>query len=706
MGKLVKWLAFIALGMLLMAVIGAGILMLLLDEDRIKQELGKAVHESTGGRLSIDGALGLSLFPQLGVAVEQLQFTPRDQTEALAIMGTLELGVDLMPLFSGQINVGEIRLDGLRLNLVRDANGTGNWENIAPEETDSTAASDTQTPTVPVATRDTGAMTLAISRLQVSDTEINYRDLQTDTRYQLKDFQLDSEGVNLSGGSFPATIAFTVNSSAPALSVEFDIETQLSGDFQAQILELQSTKATIVSSGEPTNNVAVTTRLATDARVDLQKGIASLNNLVLELEQLKLSGRVDINDLPENARLKASIQSDPFNPRALANSLQQALPEFTNPKALTRMRFASDIGYSENSARLNNINVMLDDTQINGSIAITDLEKQALRAKLKIDQLNLDNYQVTVPETEDQAAEDPAPAGGNKVVTPLPILPVDTLRGLNVDATVNLGKLITNGAELTDIGVKAKASDGVVTLSSLTASLYQGKANFAAAVDVRPKQPNWNFDGSLAGVQLAPLLRATSEIDWVEGSLDFNGKLTARGNQPLALKKTVKGPATFTLSKAVLRGMSLDKTVCQAIALINREQLSKRFDKDTRLNIIKGDLEFGNGRLTNTAFTAGLSNTSVKGSGHVGLLDDSIDYRMGVRIIGELESVDPACRVNKRYKDIYWPVRCKGSLKGEPAKLCNVDSDRIDEIVRKMAEKEIETRAKDVINDALQRFLR
>jgi AsmA protein len=703
MGKLVKWLALILLGVLLIVAIGAGILLLLLDEDRIKQELTKAAHQSTGGTLAIDGALGLSLFPQLGVSVEQLHFTPRDQTEPLAAIGTLQLGVDFMPLFSGQINVGEITLEGLRLNLVREANGAGNWENLTAGEEKATPATAVK-PDTPVNTRDTGAMTLAISRLHIADTEINYTDRKTGANYQLGEFNLDSQGVNLSGGSFPASITFSVHSGAPKLTMKFDLDTQLSGDLQAQILELQSTNATIVTSGEPTNNVPLTMHLATNARIDLQKGTASLQNLKLGVEQLKLSGKIDMSGLQGQPNLKANLQSEPFNPRALASSLQQPVPEFTNDKALTELRFASDIDYSDNSARLNNLNVLLDKTQINGSIALTDIDKQALQVKLKIDQLDLDDYRVVVVDDNTVSASKPTSKG--KAVTPLPILPIETIKKLNLDATINLGKLAAEGVELTDIALKAKANNGVVNLSQLTAELYQGRTSFAAAIDVRPQQPDWTFNGSITKVQIAPLLKATSEIDWIEGSLDFNGKLSAQGNQLDTLKKTVKGPAKFSLSKGVLRDMSLDKTVCQAIALVNGKQLTKTFAKDTPLNNIEGSLEFGNGRLTNKAFTAGLSNTSVKGSGYIGLLDDAIDYRLGVRVIGELEEVDPACEVNKRYKDIYWPLRCKGSLDNKPAKLCSIDSDGIEEVVKKMAGKELETRAKDAINDALQRFLR
>ena len=179
--------------------------------------------------------------------------------------------------------------------------------------------------------------------------------------------------------------------------MKFDLDTQLSGDLQAQILELQSTKATIVTSGEPTNKMPLTTHLATDARIDLQKGTASLQKLKLGIEQLKLSGNVDISGLQSQPKLEAISKASHSTPGHWQQPAT-TLPAFTNDKALTELRFASDIDYSDNSARLHNLNVMLDKTQINGSIAVTDIEKQALKVKLKIDQLNLDDYRVLVAD--------------------------------------------------------------------------------------------------------------------------------------------------------------------------------------------------------------------------------------------------------------------------------------------------------------------
>jgi AsmA protein len=702
MGKVVKWLGVAVLAIVLIVAIGAGILMALLDESRIKLELAKAVKQSTGGELAIDGALGLSIFPQLGVSVEQLHFTPKDQADPLATIDTLQLGVDFMPLFSGQVNVGEITLKGLQLNMVRNKAGVGNWENLTPG-TDSPATETTAPEPTGGSATEASAMTLAISQLRIADTQINYIDQASGETYKLSDFRLDSQGVNLSGGSFPASIGFTVNTGAPVLEMQVKLDTQLSGDLQAQILELQGTKASIVTKGEPTSNIPLTTKLATNARVDLQKGTASLQNLKITMEQLHLSGKVEVSNLSDDPKVVANLQSEPFNPRQLAATLQQPLPEFTNDKALTQLRFASDLTYSGNRAEMKNVNIVLDQTQVNGTIAITDLAKQALLVKLKIDQLNLDDYQVVIADNT------AAPAGeakaASKAVTPLPILPVDTVKALDLDATLNLGKLTASGLELTDIAMKTRAKNGLVDVSNLSAKLYEGSTNFSASVDVRPKQPQWKFNGNIAKVQIAPLLAATSEIKNVEGTFDFDGQLSAQGNEETALKKSLKGPGKFSLSNGVVRQINLDKTVCQAIALINSKQLSKPFGPDTTLQNINGTLQFGDGRINNTELTGGLTNTKIKGSGYVGMLDNTVDYRIGIQVVGELEEIDPACEVNERYRDIYWPVRCKGSLDADTSKLCTIDSERVNEIARKMAEKEIKTRASDAVNDALKRFL-
>ena len=201
MAKLIKWVALIVAGVMALAGIAVGILLAVIDEAMIKQQLATAVKDNTGGELAIDGKLGISVFPQLGVSVAQLRFTPPDEQAPLAAIGSLRLGVDFLPLLHGEISVGEIALSGLSLNLVKHKDGTGNWEKISKAGAEP-AAAPAETPT------DTGGdkepMTLAISRLTVTDTQVSYRDQTTGASYELADFHLDSRDINLQGGSFPA----------------------------------------------------------------------------------------------------------------------------------------------------------------------------------------------------------------------------------------------------------------------------------------------------------------------------------------------------------------------------------------------------------------------------------------------------------------------------------------------------------------------
>lgn len=703
MGKWFKWLALAVLGVVALVGIAVGILLAVIDEGTIKQQLASVVKENTGGELTIDGGLGVSIFPQLGLSVERLQFTPPDEKSPLAAIGTLRLGVDFLPLLRGQINVGDITLSGLSLNLIKHKDGTGNWEKIkktgaAPAETPAEA------PTGPEG--DAEPMTLAISTLSIADTQVSYLDQGTGASYQLADFHLDSRDINLQGGSFPADLGFTVNSSAPRLQIVVNMDTTLSGDLAAEKFQLNDTRATIEARGEPTNDKPIAATVRTNAELDLRADTARLDGIALELADLKVAGALALTQLTNNPQAKGSLKSEPFNLRKLLELLPADAPQFSKDSALAHARFAADLLYTGTSAKLSNVDVELDGSRIKGSAGISNMAKQALFADFDIDRFNLDDYALATDGAAGAPAGGAKPKAGGAAADSAPLLPVDTIKGLNLKASLNIGQLIAGGAELTQVVLQTSASGGQLNVSRLGAKLYGGSTEFNAAIDVRPKQPDWKFKGQIKGVQIAPLLKATSEVDWLQGTFNFDGQLATRGNDMPAFKKNLTGPAQFAVTNGVVREMNLEKMVCQAIATINRKTLSKSWGNDTQLKNIQGNLAFGNGSMENKSFTAGLSNTDLKGSGGVNLMNNSVDYRLGIRIIGEMREVDPACEVNKRYRDVYWPLRCKGSLDGEPSKLCGIDESGLNDIAQKMAEEELRGRATEAAEDALKRLFK
>jgi AsmA protein len=116
--------------------IGAAILLLLLiiapfliPADAYRARIEQAAFERTGRVLKINGPLHVTLFPTLGVRAENVTFANVPGTVApfMATMDDIGVGVRLLPLLGGHMEVSEIVLDRPVINLERTKDGRGNW---------------------------------------------------------------------------------------------------------------------------------------------------------------------------------------------------------------------------------------------------------------------------------------------------------------------------------------------------------------------------------------------------------------------------------------------------------------------------------------------------------------------------------------------------------------------------------------------------
>ena len=130
--KLIKWL----LAIVLTLVIGVTVyLTMFFDLNNFKPQIVDAVKKQTGRDLQISQDLSWSVFPSLGIKLGGISlsnpngFTPAsmlDVNEAVA-------NVALMPLFSQQIEVDLLKLDGLTLNLVTQKDGKTSFDGLTAE---------------------------------------------------------------------------------------------------------------------------------------------------------------------------------------------------------------------------------------------------------------------------------------------------------------------------------------------------------------------------------------------------------------------------------------------------------------------------------------------------------------------------------------------------------------------------------------------
>ena len=138
MTKLLKTL-MLAIGAIIVLSVAATIaISILVDAEKIKAEVKTVVKQQTGGDLDIAGTMSWSIYPEISLSLADVSYTNSGGNKPLARLNALQLSVELMPLFGGNVNVSGINLDGMTLNLEVAKDGTQNWEQNKPAATTAT----------------------------------------------------------------------------------------------------------------------------------------------------------------------------------------------------------------------------------------------------------------------------------------------------------------------------------------------------------------------------------------------------------------------------------------------------------------------------------------------------------------------------------------------------------------------------------------
>lgn len=157
----------------------AAILPFVVPVDTYRGEIEAKATEATGRQLKIDGKLKLTVFPELGVEANKVTLAnvPGGHAPYFAAMDSLSVGVKLIPLLSGRIEVSQVTLDKPEINLEADKSGAGNWS-LGKKTTTPSAGSDVTERT-------------SFQGIRIEDGRITYRDDATGKSRELDHIDLD-----------------------------------------------------------------------------------------------------------------------------------------------------------------------------------------------------------------------------------------------------------------------------------------------------------------------------------------------------------------------------------------------------------------------------------------------------------------------------------------------------------------------------------
>ncbi|MEM9254103.1 MAG: AsmA family protein [Pseudomonadota bacterium] len=317
------------------------------------------------------------------------------------------------------------------------------------------------------------------------------------------------------------------------------------------------------------------------------------------------------------------------------------------------------------------LSLALGETKGDGNLRYASFESPQIDADLKLNLLNPALLALAGPEAAQSNTSSTAPTSGDEP------LPLDALRGIDTRASLEIEQAIFGDYTIEQLAVKLRALEGVVTVSQISGLLYDGELDATATFDAKHNVAILNTAGGVSGLNIAAALTALEGDQEVSGRANLDWQLASRGGTANQLTQALSGPITLSTDAVELRGVSVEKLLCQAVAITNQERLTNPFPDTTQFDTLSADVQMQDGQANLQPLVAQLPEIGLTGNGNLDILGGVFKVNLKARLSPELEKLDPACRVSKRLTAIEWPVRCRGALTEAPSSWCSVDTESI-----------------------------
>lgn len=705
-----KIIGLLLVGILVLLLVAGLAITQLFDPNDYKDEIRHLVRDKAGLELTLDGEIGWSLFPWLGLEVKDVQVArPQTPQQPFAKVRLLALSVRVLPLLKKEVQMSAVRIDGLELELKKDARGDSNWQETAsagqsrPDDDGNKQQTAGQNVPADKASAPAMPIRLDVDSLIVNSARLNFVDEQSNQQFTLENVQITTGRISEATDINIKLSGFLANSQ-PLLRARVEMSGLAMFDLQRQLFILKELRMAGELAGEPLDSKTASFTLRGNLQADLQQQTASASNLRLGINQLKLLADLDASDLDKQAKITGKLSVAQVSLKEFLPGIGIALPAMQDSKALGTFSLAGDLRADENSFSLSGLAIKLDETSFGGTLGSKNLAAGHFYASLQGDRLDLDAYMPPArqPEGKQQpgtAKDTAAVHDGDPIEAPLPglpeenpwssepLLPLEQLRQLALDLELQMQELKIQRLPLHQLQLKLDAGKGVLRLARLSADLFAGQLDINAKLDAGKPQPALEFAGKVNSVPVQEIIRALELEVPLSGLLNLDTQLRSSGNSERELVAALNGKGSFKVVEGQLEGINVDHYLCSAIAVLNRKTMTNKISRaDTSFTALAGSYQVKNGVLENNDLSVAVPGLHNTGKGRLDLNVLGLDYAIGARLLGDTRPMpDPACSINERYVGLEFPLVCRGSLTPQGALSCKVDGDGLGKIVARLA---------------------
>ncbi len=425
------------IGLMVAAVVALAVFLpFYFDPNDYKDEIAKKVKEETGRELSLKGDISLSVFPWLGMEVEDASLSNAQGfgSQPFAEIKSAGVRVQLLPLLRKEIKVGTVVLEGAVLRLQKNAIGQNNWDDMAEHQKKVAEQDEDKDEDKP---GDFKMESIEVAALEIENSSVLWSDAQSGNRYELQKFNFNT-GRLRSGEPVLLKSDFSVVAGKPAVTSTVALQGKIKADLEKKTYRIEKFELKAEVAGEKMPGGKQPIRLSGVVDLDLNKQTLAIDGLLIEAFTLKLAGSAAGRQILDAPVFSGKIKADGINPRAVMKAMGKDEPKTTDSAVLTKASF--DAGFEASSERVNlqPIQLKLDDSSMDGKLSVANFSKPAIGFDLKVDQIDVDRY-LSPPETSSPGAGTGAGAGDGKAEEGE--VSVDTVKDLNLNGSLVVGKL-------------------------------------------------------------------------------------------------------------------------------------------------------------------------------------------------------------------------------------------------------------------------
>ncbi|MDF3031659.1 MAG: hypothetical protein K0R03_2217 [Moraxellaceae bacterium] len=297
----------IVLGSLLgLIVLTVAVLLLVIDPNDYKPQLAEVVRKKTDMTLAIEDRLEWSLWPSIGVKLGRTSLTDPASKETLVAVGKAGVSVELMPLFSKQIRIDAVNLEGAKVRFIQYADGSTSWDRMLaklanPEEDE---------PSQPV--------DFNVKQLAVKDSSVYLKDEKAGVERAVEAVTVNATDIGM-GKPFPLGLQFTFTQKDAAG------KTLVAKNSLASTVTLDQDKKLYVLQGLDLSSALSGTALPAPADINVKGNVnADMGAQKVSVGGLQVSANYQDKALksPATVTLNAEVLADLGQTQASVSKLQ------------------------------------------------------------------------------------------------------------------------------------------------------------------------------------------------------------------------------------------------------------------------------------------------------------------------------------------------------------------------------------------------